>query len=75
MNVLGALISVMDPTAAKTLLTNSTGTSLGNFNAGSDVVDPMSFTPITTGDKAGAGIMTAIIMAAALGAFAWMSLD
>jgi len=75
MNVLGALVSVMDPAAAKAPLTNATGTSIGNFDAGSDVVDPMSFAPITTGDKAGAGIVTAIIMAAALGAFAWMSID
>ncbi|KAJ1326148.1 mannan endo-1,6-alpha-mannosidase [Microdochium nivale] len=75
MNVLGALISTITPDSVKPLRTNKTGTSLGNFNAGSDAVDLMAFAPITTGDKAGAGIVTAIIMAAALGAFAWMSLD
>ncbi|KAH7028782.1 mannan endo-1,6-alpha-mannosidase DCW1 [Microdochium trichocladiopsis] len=75
MNVLGALISVMDPATIQPMLNNKTGTSVGDFNAGSDAVDPMSFAPITTGDKAGAGIVTAIIMAVALGAFAWMSID
>lgn len=75
MNVLGALVSTMNPASVKALRTNATGTSKGNFNAGSDATDLNAFAPITTGDKAGAGIVTAMIMAAALGAFAWMSLD
>lgn len=76
MNVLAALISNLDPATIDPPLTNSTGgTSIGDFNAGSDTAQPLIFDPLTTGDKAGAGIVTAIIIACALGAMTWMNLD
>lgn len=57
-------------------LTNSTGgTSVGNNNAGSGsggsatgLVD----TPVTTGDRAGAGILTAVLLVGLGGGIAWM---
>ncbi|KAI4860474.1 glycoside hydrolase family 76 protein [Hypoxylon rubiginosum] len=74
MNVLGAVSSLLVD-QAKPPVTNATGgTSAGNFNAGSD---SDSFTntptPITTGDRAGAGILTALVLGCALGTFTWMS--
>ncbi|KAI1495420.1 glycoside hydrolase family 76 protein [Biscogniauxia marginata] len=75
MNVLGAVSSLLI-SQSKAPVTNATGgTSLGdpNAGAGSD-----SFTntlaPITTGDRAGAGILTALILASAVGTFGWMSM-
>ena len=74
MNVLGALTSVMKYNPVP--VTNSTGgTSQGNFNAGSDQPDLPTPEPITTGDRAGAGILTALMIAGACSAFAWMSID
>ena len=57
-------------------VTNSTGgTSVGNSNAGSgSVADPAAITPATSADRAGAGIMTAIILVGATGMFSWMSI-
>ena len=74
MNVLGALTSVMKYNPVP--VTNSTGgTSQGNFNAGSDQPDLPTPDPVTTGDRAGAGILTALMIAGACSAFAWMSID
>ncbi|KAI0106551.1 glycoside hydrolase family 76 protein [Hypoxylon sp. NC0597] len=75
MNVLGAVSSLLVGNA-KPPVTNATGgTSAGDPNAGSG---SDSFTntpaPITSGDRAGAGILTAIVLASAAGTFAWMSL-
>lgn len=75
MNVLGALISLLAPASAAPLTTETGGTSKGDANAGSDEPLVAPITPITTGDKAGAGILTAVIIAGGLSAFAWMSLD
>lgn len=73
MNVLGGLMSLLD---AKAPLTNKTGgTSVGDANAGSDRTVITELAEITGGDKAGAGVLTAIVIAGCLGAFAWMSLD
>ena len=60
-------------------VTNTTGgTSPGNYNAGSTSKDAASlmddWTP-TTGDKAGAGALTAVILAGLVGGVAWMSMD
>lgn len=57
-------------------LTNSSGgTSVGNPNAGSQSVsDPEAITPATTADKAGAGILTTIVLVSVSGFFGWMSL-
>jgi mannan endo-1,6-alpha-mannosidase len=74
MNVLAAVSSLLiDQTAGP--VTNTTGgTSVGDPNAGSksDSFDG-HVTPPTTGDKAGAGILTFIILSMAVGTFSWMS--
>lgn len=74
MNVLGAVSSLLiDQVVAP--VTNSTGgTSIGNNNAGSSS-DTFrgSRTEPTTGDKAGASILTILILAAAASTFGWMS--
>ncbi|KAI0012629.1 glycoside hydrolase family 76 protein [Xylariaceae sp. FL0662B] len=74
MNVLGAVSSLLIG-KAKAPVTNSTGgTSAGNpdAGAGSDSLSNQP-TPITTGDRAGAGILTALVLAMAVGTFGWMS--
>jgi mannan endo-1,6-alpha-mannosidase len=55
--------------------TNSTGgTSVGNPNAGAQsVVDPAAITPATFGDRAGAGIVTSLILVSVTGMFGWMT--
>ncbi|KAM0333394.1 hypothetical protein ACHAQA_002055 [Verticillium albo-atrum] len=75
MNVLSAVSSLLIGNA-KAPLTNSTGgTSKGDANAGADSQDIMEHQkPITTGDRAGAGILTFIVLATALSTWAWMSL-
>jgi mannan endo-1,6-alpha-mannosidase len=77
MSVLAAL-STMLMDQGKVLagpLTNATGgTSQGNPNAGGDynVLAPPK--PITTGDKAGAGIVTAVVLGSCLGGLLWMGM-
>ncbi len=58
-------------------ITNTTGgISKGNPNAGAGEDDNFSpLKPITTADRAGAGILTVIIAGAGVGMFAFMSLD
>lgn len=73
MNVLAAVSSLLiedaDPPA-----TNSTGgISKGDPKAGTDSVDHPEPEPITTADRAGAGILTVIVLGSALSAFVWMS--
>ncbi|KAK6071453.1 glycosyl hydrolase family 76 [Seiridium cupressi] len=73
MNVLGGLTSLL---AASPPLTNTTGgTSVGDANAGSNEPTVKPLSEITAGDKAGAGVLTAIMITGCVGAFAWMSLD
>lgn len=57
-------------------VTNSTGgTSVGNSNAGSQSnSNPQALTPATGGDRAGAGIVTALVLVSATGMFGWMSI-
>ncbi|KAF2418988.1 mannan endo-1,6-alpha-mannosidase [Tothia fuscella] len=57
-------------------VTNSTGgTSKGDSAAGSNADDnPLQFDQITTGDKAGAGILTTLILVALFGGAWWMAL-
>ncbi|OBT78038.1 hypothetical protein VF21_03169 [Pseudogymnoascus sp. 05NY08] len=57
-------------------VTNTTGgTSVGNYNAGSNTKTAGSllnnWTP-TTGDRAGAGVVTAVILAGLIGGVSWM---
>lgn len=57
-------------------LTNATGgTSEGNPDAGSQsVVNPEAMRPATGGDKAGAGIVTTLVLVGATAMFGWMSI-
>ncbi|KAI1340384.1 glycoside hydrolase family 76 protein [Xylariaceae sp. FL0016] len=75
MDVLGA-VSALLVGQAKVPYTNATGgTSAGDANAGvgGDTLGNKPI-PITTGDRAGAGILTALVLASAVGTFGWMSL-
>ncbi|KAL9943340.1 hypothetical protein D7B24_005142 [Verticillium nonalfalfae] len=74
MNVMSAVSSLLIG-RAKAPLTNSTGgTSKGDFNAGADSQDIMDHhKPIKMGDRAGAGILTFMVLATALSTWAWMS--
>jgi mannan endo-1,6-alpha-mannosidase len=60
----------------KVPFTNTTGgTSVGNPDAGAGSVgtaDGLTNEPITTGDRAGAGILTAVLLIALVGGVAWM---
>lgn len=74
MNVLGAVSSLL-VASVEAPVTNSTGgTSVGNNNAGSSSDSFMGDSrPPTTGDKAGASILTILVLIAAGGTFGWMS--
>lgn len=56
---------------------NTGGTSSGDTGGGSDKTDSSvdGTTTITTGDRAGAGILTAFVLAAMIGGCTWMMLD
>ncbi|KAI0539783.1 family 76 glycoside hydrolase [Xylaria digitata] len=75
MNVLGALTALIMPSVAAPLTNTTGGTSKGDPDAGQAKTELPTFAPITTGDKAGASILTILIVTGALSAFAWMSLD
>jgi len=74
MNVLGAVSSLLIGQALPPLTNATGGTSRGNPNAGSgsNTFDGKRAPP-TAGDKAGAGILTFIILGTAVGTFGWMS--
>ncbi|KAK4180550.1 glycoside hydrolase [Triangularia setosa] len=74
MNVLGAVSSLLIG-QSRAPVTNSTGgTSRGDPNAGSQSDDfKDKYLPPTTGDKAGAGIVTVLILVSVVGTFGWMS--
>lgn len=74
MNVLGATSSLLVTQVDGPVTANTGGISEGDPNAGQD---PNSFErkpkPLTTADKAGAGIVTFLLIAIAGGVFGWMS--
>ncbi|KAI1865004.1 uncharacterized protein JN550_008550 [Neoarthrinium moseri] len=75
MSVLGALLSLLPTPGTGVLTSNSGGTSKGDPNAGSDLSEHIPALPsITTGDRAGAGIITLIVLAAGLGVYSWIGL-
>lgn len=76
MDVMGALLSLLvDEAGVKAPLTNTTGgTSTGNSNAGSDPDVLLPSSPVTQGDRAGAGILTALIIAGMVSMLVWMSI-
>jgi len=57
-------------------VTNATGgTSKGNVNAGLNAIaNPQAIKPATTADRAGAGIITTIVLVSVTGMFGWMSI-
>jgi mannan endo-1,6-alpha-mannosidase len=62
-------------TQVKAPFTNTTGgTSVGDPNAGSlTPIDPEQQSPMQTGDKAGAGILTTVVLMGICWMFGWMS--
>ncbi|KAG9238406.1 glycosyl hydrolase family 76-domain-containing protein [Amylocarpus encephaloides] len=69
-------VNLADLLPIKPPFTNATGgTSIGNPNAGSgstDSLDPIK--PATNADRAGAGIITTLVLLSATGMFGWMSI-
>jgi len=67
------LLPLVAVTAPFTNLTG--GTSVGNADAGSgSVSNPEAIKPATTADRAGAGIVTTLILVSVTGMFGWMSM-
>lgn len=74
MNVLAAVSSLLI-SEADAPATELTGISKGDPNAGSRSRGPTEpLEPITTGDRAGAAILTMVVLGSAIGAWSWMSL-
>ena len=74
MNVLGAVSSLLIEDANPPTTNRTGGISKGNPNAGSRHRHFGEPDPITTGDKAGAGILTVLLVGGGLSLFGWMSL-
>ncbi|KAI1814415.1 glycoside hydrolase family 76 protein [Poronia punctata] len=72
MSVLGALISLLAEDAPAPLTNKTGGTSKSDPNAGIPGSIDLSLPDITTGDKAGAGILTVAAIAIAVGSLWWM---
>jgi len=74
MNVLGATSALLIGEAKDPYTKATGGTSKGDPNAGADSDDlTKSFGPLTGGDRAGAGILTAVVLGSAVSMFGWMS--
>ena len=73
MNVLGAVSALLVGNVGGPVTADSGGTSKGDPNAGQGSIFNREWKPITTADKAGAGILTAMLLGAATGTFGWMS--
>jgi len=76
MNVLAAVSSLLIGSASPPVTNSTGGTSRGDPNAGSSSSDEFSIhrTPVTTADRAGAAILTLLVLGTAVGTFGWMSL-
>lgn len=75
MAVLAAASSQLIGHAKPPVTAKEGGTSTGNPDAGAGGDDFQKHSkPITTGDKAGAGILTFVVLGCACGMFGWMSL-
>ncbi len=75
MNVLGALMSLLvDLERVTSPLTNSTGgTSEGNPSAGSDPPILLPLGPLSSRDRAGAGVLTAVVIVGMISTMLWMT--
>ncbi|KAL2262695.1 hypothetical protein VTK26DRAFT_402 [Humicola hyalothermophila] len=75
MNVLAAVSSLLYPDAPPPVTNLTGGTSQGDYTAGSRSTGPdKPLKPITAGDRAGASILTMLVLGGAIGAWSWMSL-
>ncbi|CAI6097604.1 unnamed protein product [Clonostachys chloroleuca] len=75
MNVLGALSSLLINNTAGPVSADTGGTSQGNPNAGSKSDDfRPTPKPVTAGDRAGAAILTILVVGAATALFIWISM-
>lgn len=75
MNVLGALSSLLVHEAKPPVTDDTGGTSVGNPNAGSHSPSLPQATPVTAGDRAGAGILTVLMLGTTIVGTLWMALD
>ncbi|KAL2256346.1 hypothetical protein VTK26DRAFT_1812 [Humicola hyalothermophila] len=74
MNVLAAVSSLLVEQSAPPVTKDTGGTSKGDPNAGSRTDGKTGeMRPITTGDRAGAGILTLLLLGSVVGMFGWMS--
>ncbi|KJZ73895.1 hypothetical protein HIM_06788 [Hirsutella minnesotensis 3608] len=75
MAVLAAVSSQLIDSAKPPVTHKTGGTSVGNPDAGGNGDDFLTHQkPITAGDKAGASILTLLVLGSACGMFGWMSL-
>lgn len=75
MSVLGAVSSLLIGDAKGPVSADTGGTSKGDPDAGNGGDDPLrTFNKVSTGEKAGAGIITFVVLSAACGMFGWMSM-
>lgn len=75
MNVLSAVSARLVKNVEGPVTNSTGGTSKGNPNAGSDSHDySLEYPPPTTADKAGAGILTFLVLAGCISTFTWMSI-
>ncbi|RYC58332.1 hypothetical protein CHU98_g7889 [Xylaria longipes] len=72
MNVLGALSSLLVLDAPEAVTNTTGGTSMGDPDAGGERTTYDELGPITTGDRAGAGILTVVAIALASVSLWWM---
>ncbi|KAI5460837.1 glycoside hydrolase [Mariannaea sp. PMI_226] len=72
MNMVAAVSSLLIEDAAPPLTNTTGGTSKGDPNAGQDSHDVPEPAPITARDRAGAGILTFLILGSGLATFVWM---
>ncbi|KAI1079794.1 glycoside hydrolase family 76 protein [Whalleya microplaca] len=76
MNVVAALSSLLIDDAQEPVTNSTGGTSQGDPNAGSGPQKGLpQLSPVTTGDKAGAGILTAVLIGLTLVSVVWMGVD
>ncbi|KAK5632168.1 hypothetical protein RRF57_007882 [Xylaria bambusicola] len=76
MDVLAAVSSLLINQSKKPVTSSDGGTSVGDPNAGigSGAIAGDDLGPVTTGDRAGAGVLTAVIVLTAAAAFGWMGM-
>ncbi len=75
MNVMSALSSLLFDGVAGPCTSQTCGTSQGDASAGSGASFFGELPPITTGDRAGAGILTALLLGFMLVISIWMSTE